>query len=245
MKPVADETVDGTLPELLEGLPETLDALEAHPARHRPEVVRKVLETADRLRREGSTGCLGTAETGRRLAAEMPAFYTRSERCRLQALGLDVWGNTQRDACCFPAAETAYAAALEPLPDDDDPDREQLVGLLAQRVHLAGRRGDSEGSDSGGLARAVEQAVQATRFVESGDPVGGRPRTAHGGRRRDCAAGTSRGRPNAGRTAGWRCASRRPGSCPNRPGCGSAPSTGAWRRSRPSRCPSSPTPAGP
>ena len=124
--------------ELLEGLPKTLDALLAHPERHKPAVVERLLEVADELRRGDPERALDVVEAARRLAAESPAFFSRDERLRLRARSFEVWGGLQRSLGNEVGAEGAYMAALELLDQLESVEPERMARALGGRALLAG-----------------------------------------------------------------------------------------------------------
>ncbi len=154
--------------ELLAGLPATLDALLAHPERHRPAVVERLLELTDELRRRDPQGALALAEAALRLAAGIPAFFPREERFRLRAKSFDVWGSLKRRLGDGLSAEGGFMAALELLAqtaggDGGDVD---LAAVLGRHALIAGDRGDEDG-----VSRYVNAGLEIAQSLDGDRPL--------------------------------------------------------------------------
>ena len=154
---------------LLAGLPATLDALLAHPERHRPAVVERLLELTDDLRRRDPPGALALAESAMRLAAGIPAFFPRDERFRLRARSFDVWGSLKRRLGDGVAAEGGFMAALELLTQtagggiDGGVD---IAGVLGRHALIAGDRGDEQS-----VARYVNAGLGIAQSLDGDQPL--------------------------------------------------------------------------
>ncbi len=164
----SDETAAPSpgIEELLAGLPATLDGLLAHPERHRPAVVERLLELTDELRRGDPEAALVPAEAAQRLAARIPAFFPRAERFRLRARSFEVWGSLKRQLGDDLSAEGGFMAALELLTQNDGDESPDLAAILGRHALLAGDRRDRPG-----VARYVEAGVEIAQSLEDGRPL--------------------------------------------------------------------------
>ncbi len=152
--------------ELLDGLPATLDALLAHPERHRPAVVERLLELTDALRRSKPQEALALADAAQRLAAKIPAFFPRAERFRLRARSFEVWGSLKRQLGDELSAEGGFMAAFELLTQTDPQQSEALAAVLGRHALLAGDRRHQPG-----VARYVEAGVEIAQALDGGQPL--------------------------------------------------------------------------
>lgn len=152
--------------ELLEGLPETLDALLTHPERHKPEVVERLLELADERRHEDPEPALTLVEAAQRLAAKTPAFFSREARLRLRARSFEVWGSLQRSLGNEVGAEGGYMAAFEMLDQLESASPEKMAKILGRRAVLAGDRREYEG-----VVPFVEAGLQIAKELDADSPL--------------------------------------------------------------------------
>ncbi len=156
----------GTVEALLAGLPATLDALLAHPERHKPAVVERLLALTDELRRTDPETALVLAEAALRLAAGIPAFFPREERFRLRAKSFEVWGSLKRRLGDGLAAEGGFIAALELLLQNDGEEPADLANLLGRHALLAGDRRDQPA-----VARYVEAGIEIAQSLGGDRPL--------------------------------------------------------------------------
>ncbi|MCP4654766.1 MAG: tetratricopeptide repeat protein [bacterium] len=118
--------------ELIDELPDSLDAFLERPDCDRPAVVRRYLEKVESIRANDPREALGLADAGRLLAGRIPQFHPREERFKVRAQSLAVWGGIHRTMAHFDHAEVAYLFAYELLRQVARPiDCVELLGRLA------------------------------------------------------------------------------------------------------------------
>lgn len=166
MTPVEPAASSPAVDRLLDGLPATLSDLLAHPERHRPAVVERLLALTDELRRDDPEAALTLAEAAQRLAAKIPAFFPREQRFRLRARSFEVWGSLKRQLGDELSAEGGFMAALQLLHQTDARDSADLAANLGRHALLAGDRRDQPG-----VACYVEAGVEIAQRLQGGQPL--------------------------------------------------------------------------
>ncbi len=148
--------------ELIDALPDSLDAFLERPDCNRPAVVRRYLGKVESIRAEDPREALRLADAGRYLAGRIPRFHPREERFKVRAQSLAVWGGIHRTMAHFDHAEVAYLFAYELLRQVARPI--ELVELLGRLAFL--RR------DQRRLPEAREFAEEALAIArDAGDAI--------------------------------------------------------------------------
>lgn len=161
------ELDDPELEALLDGLPETLEQVLAHPGRHQPAVVEWLLDRADELLAEYRGGVATVVAAARRLADELPASWPRDRSFRLRARSLDFWATLQRAVARQPEnAEAAWLSAFELLCQVERPEPPDLAVVLGRCALLAS---DFERDED--LARYASQAARICRAADREWPL--------------------------------------------------------------------------